>query len=226
MTCRALLMATFATGAIIWTSPVGAQLPRDADFIVCSSSVSEKYSGTGRRMGWGADLKVPELLKAGYPAAYLMVQQVESRFASWMRATGQFGRWNSISDADFGCSFMSAADFATLPARRAQITDADRKTANLPADWYKRDPKDPKEIAKYSTGTAALGSDVASAGSLTVSAVTPPVEPGWDAKVREGQRRDAADRIRAAAGTEKMRQESQVALARLLAELKKRGTAQ
>lgn len=59
--------------------------------------------------------------------------------------------------------------------------------------------------------------------TVTETSVT---EPGWDAKVREGQRRDAAGRIRAAAGTEKMRQESQAALAKLLAELRKRGSAQ
>lgn len=74
--------------------------------------------------------------------------------------------------------------------------------------------------------TASSGSKGAYEGRADVEAATPPVEPGWDAKLREQQRKDAVDRMRAAAGTERMRAESRAAFTKLLAELRKRGSAQ
>lgn len=74
--------------------------------------------------------------------------------------------------------------------------------------------------------TASSGSKGAYQGQPDVEFAKPPVESGWDEKVREQQRKDAAERVRLAASTARMRAESQAALTGFLAELKKRGSAQ
>lgn len=74
--------------------------------------------------------------------------------------------------------------------------------------------------------TGSSGSKGAYTGRADVVDFKPPIEPGWDAKVREQQRRDAAGRAKAIAATARAKAENDAAVIKLIAEMRKRGSAQ
>ena len=86
------------------------------------------------------------------------------------------------------------------------------------------------------TGVGGMGSNARVTGSSAskgaylgradVVDVVPPIEPGWDAKVREQQRRDAAAKAKAIASSARAKAESEAALAKMIGEMRKRGSAQ
>ena len=74
--------------------------------------------------------------------------------------------------------------------------------------------------------TGSSGSKGAYLGRADVVDFVPPIEPGWDAKVREQQRRDAAAKAKAIASSARTKAESEAALTRMIGEMRKRGSAQ
>jgi hypothetical protein len=74
--------------------------------------------------------------------------------------------------------------------------------------------------------TGSSGSKGAYLGRADVVDFVPPIEPGWDAKIREQQRRDVASRAKAIATSARAKAESEAALTKMIGEMRERGRAQ
>jgi hypothetical protein len=223
---RIQLGICFAFVALAWATPSTASFDADDYYLACDSNIGAKYTGTGRGLTYFTYLKIADLRQLPEPEDELD-DIVLARFTEWAKATGQYGRWNSVWDSDFGCT---ASDAGIIERRSAvwASSDRDHREINLPPDWYKRSPStaSPAELARYSSGAPAPGLDRPNNASLTIAPSTPPVESGWDEKVRDQLRRDAAARAKSVAETARADARNQAQMARFFAEMKKRGSAQ
>jgi hypothetical protein len=207
---------------------IGADDP-DQSLIYCNSLVNKAYTGTPRTVSYYAFVEVKDAEAAGLKSPIGTPDGVvQTNFASWIRATGQFGRWNSISKDEIDCR-------RTDPEARIRVNDPPRdeytyeaREARLPPDWYKRSAStaSPAELARYSTGAPPPGLDRPNNAALTIPPSTPTVQDGWDQAVRDQLRRDAAARAKSIAETARADARNQAQMDKFLAEMKKRGSAQ
>jgi hypothetical protein len=215
-----------AIAAFAWAPPAAA-FDDDDYYLSCVSRIGGAYTGTGRGLTYYSYLKIADLRQLPEPEEKLQSIAL-SRFAEWAKATGQYGRWNSVWDSDFDCN-PAPVDVKerALPAMAAS-TDRDYREIRLPADWYKRKPSaaSAAELARYSTGATAPGSYLPNSASLIVAPSAPPVQSGWDEQVREQLRKDAEGRSKAVAATAREDARMKAQADKFFAEMKKRGSAQ
>ena len=91
----------------------------------------------------------------------------------------------------------------------------------ISAGWFK-----PINVAALPVQPARSGTGHQGGGFLVLGSIKPPIEPGWDEKVRERQREDAATRTRLLANNARLKAETEAATSEMLHELRKRGRAQ
>lgn len=222
---RTLIAMFVCLGAISGRPAFAQKIAPQHYYIYCTSQASGAYTSTGRGMGWRAFVKIEDVRTLGISGDKLQ-DYVETRFGAWVRATNQYGRWNSLQAIKIDCGPQDRDAFKRIPAFTAARGDRDWSDANLPSDWYKRLPSAPSEIARYSTGKPPPGVDHASAVALVVTSPAEPVDTGWDLQQRERQRKVAAERAKAAAAALRNQAKAQADLAAFLVELRKRGRAQ
>jgi hypothetical protein len=221
---RKQLGISFALVALAWATPSSAAFDDDDYYLSCSSGIGGAYTGTGRGLTYFTYLKIADLRQLPEPEEKL--QQIAlSRFAEWAKATGQYGRWNSLWDSDFDCTPTDSGVIERARAAWAASTDRDYREIRLPPDWYKRSPSQ-AEAARYSAGAPAPGSDQANSASLTIGPSKPPVIPGWDEQVRDTLRREAEGKAKAAAEQARNDAKRQDQMTRFFEEMRKRGSAQ
>src|SRR4051812_34567585 len=120
------LFKFLAALAVAWALPAAAAIDDDDYYIACSSMGSRAYTTTGRGIGYVARVRIEDLRKLGISDDE-MISVVIRRFGAWAKATGQYGRWNSISDSSFDCS---AADRDSAERSRAAMA------ADEERDWH------------------------------------------------------------------------------------------
>lgn len=214
-------MRTLALLGLFVTSPAAAQ-PQQPDITKWAACYMVASGGVGTSLAHITFEPFQVSNRSGAISEYGLAREFDEKVGIGTVVAGYKSFTGSYSN---GCTFFDSR--ADALAEVARLQNKRGYSIMKTVAWTP-----PSEFTGVGGGkgaarvTASSGSKGAYQGKPDVEIAKPPVEPGWDEKVREQQRKDAAERVRLAASTAKMRAESEAALTGFLAKLKERGRAQ
>lgn len=202
-----------------------------AGFVVLASPAHgrpEQIQIACRALHGSKTLVVPELVVDQLDRDVTDIRQyqraVDQTFQSYIKSNYDIGDQFGV-DCRVHAVELSDGSMDANMVERARVLlsqwQAAPQATRISTAWFK-----PVKVADIPVKPAQSGMRQESGGYLVVGSIKPPVEPGWDEKVREQHRKDAAIRTRLLATNARLKAESEAATRKLLDEMQKRGRAQ